>query len=65
MKPPQTYQIAGLLPDGLVAYYLLARDSTAAYYIATEFWPELQIRSVKLLDEWTQNLPIANYSHPA
>ena len=65
MKPPQVYQVAGRLPDGLVTYYLLARDSTAAYHIAIEFWPELQIRGIKLLDEWTQDLSIANYSYPA
>jgi hypothetical protein len=31
----------------------MAANSTAAYWISKELWPELQITSVTLLDEWS------------
>lgn len=52
MRTPQTYRITGRVSDGVVTYYLLCDSSTAAYYIAREFWPDLEICSVNLLEEW-------------
>ena len=53
MKAPLTYRIAGTGPDRHLVFHLMAANSTAAYWISKELWPELQITSVTLLDEWS------------
>jgi hypothetical protein len=53
MKTPLTYRIAGTSPAGSLVLYLVATNSTAAYWISKEPWPDLQITSVTLLDEWS------------
>lgn len=34
-------------------FHLMATNSTAAYWISKELWPDLKITSVALLDEWS------------
>ena len=53
MKAPLTYRIAGTSPDGHFVLHLMADNSTAAYWISKELWPDLRITSVTLLDEWS------------
>lgn len=53
MKAPLTYRIAGTSPDGHLVFHLMATNSTAAYWVSKELWPELQITSITLLDEWS------------
>lgn len=52
MRTPQTYRVTGQVLDGVVAYYLVCTNSTAAHHTAKELWPELKIRDVRLLEEW-------------
>jgi hypothetical protein len=53
VKAPLTYRIAGTGPTGSLVLHLVATNSTAAYWISKELWPDLQITSVTLLDEWS------------
>jgi len=53
VKAPLTYRIAGTSPDGHLVFHLMATNRTAAYWISKELWPDLQIASVSLLDEWS------------
>lgn len=52
MSIPQTYRVTGRRPSGITTYDFMCVNSTAAYWIAKEFWPELEIIGVRLLDEW-------------
>jgi hypothetical protein len=52
MRTPQTYRVTGQVLDGVVVYYLVCASSTTAHHTAKEFWPELKIRDVSLLEEW-------------
>ncbi len=53
MKAPLTYRIAGTGSSGRLVFHLMATNSTAAYWISKELWPDLKITSVALLDEWS------------